>query len=285
MIPEVYMFINENRERMLKKIKEDEEMARKVKEMWNESAIGNSSANFAGIDSSWNSTRHHGFFFYIVDAVAVDSSGNNVVPPKYVADIDTPTTSEDGVIAYNTQRYLQSIGMEFEYNLAVEASEKGYTALIDNSALALIYNRHSKKEEIFIEYAKDLIHNRNVIFIAKTSETKNDLQGNVGDIYYYTKYTARAGISKVRYDQHGVSVFYARLADWAPVIKVEVPGQLNESEALRVAETLNSVSVNGYPYPLLLAHRTCKVTEEDMKIAESLLGLGVEASAREVLWE
>ncbi len=285
MITEVYMFINENRDMMLKKVKEDEEIAKKVKEMWNESSIGSSRANLVGIDSSWNSTRHHGFFFYIVDAVAVDSFGNNVVSPKYIVDIDTPITFEDGVVAYNTQRYLQSIGMEFEHDLAVEASEKGYTVLIDNSALALIYDRHDKKEKVFIEYASDLIRIRNVIFIAKTSETKNDLQGNVGDIYYYTKYTARAGISRVRYDQHGISVFYARLADWAPVIKVEVPGQLNESEALKVAEMLNSVSINGYPYPLFLAHKRCKVTEEDMKTAEALLGLGIEPSHREVIWE
>ncbi|MDP8023924.1 MAG: DNA double-strand break repair nuclease NurA [Nitrososphaeria archaeon] len=285
MISEVYAFINENRESMLRKIREDEEMAIKVKEMWNEQKIEDLSAFFAGIDSSWNSTRHHGFFFYVVDAVAVDSSGKNVATPKYIADIDTPTTSENGQIAYNTQRYLQSIGMDFEYELAVEASEKGYMTLIDNSALALIYDRNHKKEKAFIEYAKDLINRGNVIFIAKTSETKNDFNGSVGDIYYYSKYTSKAGISRVRYDPHGVSVFYARLADWAPVIKVEVPGEINEPEALKVVRMLHSVSINGYPYPLLLAHKICKITDEDMKTAETLLGLGAEPSAREVLWE
>jgi len=284
-IPEVYMFINENRDSMLKKIKEDEEMAKRVKEKWNERIIGDLNAKFAGIDSSWNSIRHHGFFFYIVDAVAVDSSENNVVNPKYVADIGMPTTVENEVIAYNTQRYLESIGMNFEYELAVEISEKDYIALIDNSALAMIYDGIHKKEQPFIEYAKDLINKGNVIFIAKTSESNSDLQGSVGDIYYYTKYTSKAGVSKVRYDQLGVSVFYARLADWAPVIKIEVPGQINESEAFRIADMLHSVSVNGYPYPLLLAHKTCKITEEDMKTAEVLLGLSGEPSAREVLRE
>ncbi|MFP3133045.1 MAG: DNA double-strand break repair nuclease NurA [Nitrososphaeria archaeon] len=267
------------------KLREEKDIEKMVKEMWIEYMPDVSKANLAGIDSSWNSTRHHGFFFYVVDAVAVDSSGNYIVDPKYIADIGAPVTEEEGITAYNTQRYLESLGMSFEYELAMEAINRGYTALIDNSALAMIYDRRNKMYVTFIQYAKELINRKDVIFIAKTSESNTDLKGEVGDMYYYTKYTNKAGISKVRYDPHGVSVFYARLSDWAPVIKVEVPGWINESEALKVVRKLYSVSVNGYPYPLLLAHQRCKVDDKDMETAEALLGLGAEPGAREVLWE
>jgi hypothetical protein len=284
-IPEVYSYINENRDSIMRKVKKDESIEKKAKERWIEYRPEGAGGKLVGIDSSWNSTRHHGFFFYVVDAVAVDSSGNYAVPPKFTADIGAPITEEDGVIAYNAQRYLESVGMGFEYELAMEATGKGYTALIDNSALALIYDRVNRKDVTFIEYAKGLIKSNAVIFIAKTSESNSDLKGEVGDMYYYAKYTSAPGISRIVYDPHGVSVFYARLSEWAPVIKVEVPGQINESEALDVIRKLYSVSVNGYPYPLLLAHQRCKVDVKDMETAEALLGLGAEPGAREVLWE
>jgi len=285
MIPEVYKYLSENRDLIMGKLREEKDIEKMVKEVWIEYMPDVSKANLAGIDSSWNSTRHHGFFFYVVDAVAVDSSGNYVVDPKYIADIGAPVTEEEGITAYNTQRYLESLGMSFEYELALEAINRGYTALIDNSALAMIYDRRNKMYVTFIQYAKELINSKDVIFIAKTSESNTDLKGEVGDMYYYTKYTNKAGISKIRYDSQGVSVFYARLSDWAPVIKVEVPGRINESEALNVVRKLYSVSVNGYPYPLLLAHQRCKVDDKDMETAEALLGLGAEPGAREVLWE
>ena len=285
MISEVYGYIEQSKDAIMKKTRENEEIIRNVKEQWIKHQPTDLRKDLAGIDGSWNSTRHHGYFFYIIDAVSVDASGNYVVSPLYTADIGTPTTVEDSVIAYNTQRYLESMGSDFEYRLATESLKKGYIVLIDNSALAMVYDRVHKKETTFIEHAKELINSRNVIFVAKTSESRSCLNGDVGDLYYFNKYTTTAGISKPRYDHLGVTVFYARLADWTPLIKVEVPGGMNEAEALRVVDLLHTNSLNGYPYPLLLAHQTCKISTSEVNIAETLLGLDVEAGAREVVGE
>ncbi len=283
MIPEFYEYLTQNYEKIISKIKVPEEKAKEVKEKWIERQPRDLEGRLAGIDSSWNLAKHAGFFFYLVNAVAVDQTGRYVVEPKLLADVQTADSisQEYRSIDY----YLESIGMEYESELAQKAISSGYTALVDNSALAVIYDKRNQKVTALIEYVMSLINSEDIIFIAKSSESRRDIKGSVGDVYYYTKLTYKAGISKVSYDDHGVSFFYARIDDWAPVIRVEVPGKISEGEAFKIVDTLHSVSVNGYPYPLYLAHSISKITDEELSKAESLLGLSSEPYAREVLWE
>lgn len=257
----------------------------KARKLWVEYQPQSTEFEISGIDSSWNLIPYQGFFLYAVDAVSISGDESYAVAPRVDVDIGTLAVEEGDETIYNPRLRLQSVGMEYEYNLATESLEKEDFVLIDGSVLARFYDRRLKRPMKFFEYASMLMDKQNVIFVAKTSESNTSIGGAVGDLFYFSKATHVSGFSKPYYEPIGVSVFYVRLTDFAPCLKIEVPGKVNEAEAKRTLDVLKNRSFNGYPYVLRLAHERCRIANEDMIRLADMLGLNIETGGREVLGE
>ena len=102
----------------------------------------------------------------------------------------------------------------------------------------------------------------NVIFIAKTSNTKKqfeNLGSLAGDIFYYNHVTNSPGFSKIFVEKkYGsdkiISSTFVRLSDSTPIIKLEFLGdQYGDVEIKSMMNKLYKTSVGGYPYAL----KTC----------------------------
>jgi DNA double-strand break repair nuclease NurA len=287
MLIEVYNHAISQREAILQHVDASKlsESLHKAKDLWVDYQPLSTESDISGIDSSWNLIPYQGFFLYAVDAVSISEDESFPVSPRFDVNIGTLEVEEGEEIVYNPRLRLQSMGMEYEYDLATESLNRKDYVLIDGSVLARFYDRRLKKPIKFFEYASMLMNKQNVIFVAKTSESNIMLGGTVGDMFYFSKATSTPGFSKPHYEPIGVSVFYARLAEFAPCLKIEVPGKIGEAEAKGVLDILNSKSFNGYPYVLRLAHERCRITNEDMLRLADVLGLNIEPGGREVLGE
>ena len=132
----------------------------------------------------------------------------------------------------------------------------------------------------------------NVIFIAKTSNTKKQFEkfGSLaGDIFYYNHVTNSPGFSKLfvekKYSQDKIiSSTFVRLSESTPIIKLEFLGENHSDDEIKsVLNKLYKNSVGGYPYALKLAHNNCKISDKELAKMVSLLGLSNEIGSREVL--
>lgn len=287
MLIEAYNHAMSQREEILQHVDPSKlaESLHKAKGLWVDYQPHSTESNISGIDSSWNLIPYQGFFLYAVDAVSISEDESFPVSPRFDVNIGTLEVEEGDEIVYNPRLRLQSMGMEYEYDLATQSLGERDLVLIDGSVLARFYDRRLKKPMKFFEYASMLMNQKNVIFVAKTSESNITLRGAVGDMFYFSRATSTPGFSKPHYEPIGVSVFYARLAEFTPCLKVEVPGKIGETETKRVLDILNSKSFNGYPYVLRLAHERCRITNEDMIRLAEVLGLNIEVGGREVLGE
>ena len=287
MLIETYDYALSQRADILRHVdaSEQNESLSKAKELWVNYEPNSVESDISGIDSSWNLIPYQGFFLYAVDAASISEDESLAVSPRFDVNIGTLEIEDEKKIVYNPRLWLQSVGMEYEYNLAIESLDRKKFVLIDGSVLARYYDRRLKKPMKFFDYASKLMKNQNVIFVAKTSESNITLGGVVGDMFYFNKADSASGFSKPYYESIGVSILYARLAEFSPCLKIEVPGKIDETEAKDVLDILNSRSFNGYPYVLRLAHERCLITNEDMIRLADALGLNIETGGRAVLGE
>ncbi len=70
-----------------------------------------------------------------------------------------------------------------------------------------------------------------------------------------------------------ITSFYVRLEKGQRVLKVDISGRIGEEEIKKIINDLYSVSIKGYPYPLLKVHYDVKVNKEDRQRILSILGL------------
>ncbi|BDC18303.1 DNA double-strand break repair nuclease NurA [Acidianus sp. HS-5] len=70
-----------------------------------------------------------------------------------------------------------------------------------------------------------------------------------------------------------ITSFYVRLEKGQRVLKVDLTGRIEEEEIKKIINNLHSVSIKGYPYPLLKVHYDVKVNKEDRQRILSILGL------------
>ena len=239
----------------------------------------------AGVDSSWNYFPYSGYYVYAVDAVCMTRESRDLIPPKIDVGVGIFPLKDERGIAHNPRLALQSKGMEFEYQLAKEGSKNSDFILIDGSVLARFYDRRGEQIVPFYDYARDLMKESNVIFVSKRSDSTQLLGAPVGDIHYFNKASSDAGYSQLYYDPIGVSVFYVRLSDHSPCLRVEVPGEMKEGGQKEMVEVLGSSCVDGYPYELRIAHESCVVSNKDMERLVDMLGLTGEIGGREVVGE
>ena len=277
MLNTVYKDAIINREKMLSILKgpKFEQILQKAKENWVEFTPTKQEVVTAGIDSSFNNTRFQGIELWATTAVSIKSDGEVLVDlhdSGLGSDID-----------------LSKIASKMEIDACERTVDLVDLVLMDGSLHSQFMTRQSSLDAMVVKTMKK---RDNVIFIAKTSNTKKqfeNLGSLAGDIFYYNHITNGPGFSKIFVEKkYGIdkviSSTFVRLSDSTPIIKLEFLGGHRDNDEIK--STMNKLyksSIGGYPYALKLAHNNCKISDKELAKMVSLLGLSNEIGSREVL--
>ena len=266
-----------NRDKMLAILKgpKFEQILQKARENWVEYQPKKEETVTAGIDSSFNNTKFQGIELWATTAVSIKSDGEVLVD------------LHDSGLGSDTD--LSRIASRMEIEACEKTVDQVDLVLMDGSLHSQFMTRQSTLDAAVVRTMKK---RDNVIFIAKTSNTKKQFErlGSLaGDIFYYNHVTKSPGFSKLfvekKYGQDKIiASTFVRLSDSTPIIKLEFLGQdRSEDEIKSTLNRLYKSSVGGYPYALKLAHNNCKISEKELAKMVSLLGLSNEIGSREVL--
>lgn len=277
MLNTVYKDAIINREKILSILKgpKFEQILQKAKENWVEFTPTKQDVVTAGIDSSFNNTRFQGIELWATTAVSIRSDGQVLVDlhdSGLGSDID-----------------LSKIASKMEIDACERTVDLVDLVLMDGSLHSQFMTRQSSLDAMVVKTMKK---RDNVIFIAKTSNTKKqfeNLGSLAGDIFYYNHITNGPGFSKIFVEKkYGadkvISSTFVRLSDSTPIIKLEFLGGHRDNDEIK--STMNKLyksSIGGYPYALKLAHNNCKISDKELAKMVSLLGLSNEIGSREVL--
>ncbi len=252
-----------------------EQILQKARESWIEFEPKKKETITAGIDSSFNNTKFQGIELWATTAVSIKADGEVLVDlhdSGLGSDID-----------------LSRIASRMEIEACEKTVDQADLVLMDGSLHSQFMTRQSALDAAIVRTMKK---RDNVIFIAKTSNTKKQFEslGSLaGDIFYYNHVTKGPGFSKLfiekKYGQDKIiASTFVRLSDSTPIIKLEFLGQdRSEGEIKTTLNKLYKSSVGGYPYALKLAHNNCKISDKELAKMVSLLGLSNEIGSREVL--
>jgi len=278
MLHDVYLDAIKNRQNKIAGISESDSRNKKIleraRELWVEYQPAAIKCVLAGVDSSYNKQQFQGFHLYVIDVVCVTKEGD-ILAKEFVHDI--------GVM---DQSQLEAKSMEMETTVADKAANNADLILIDGSMISRFVSANAPAVRSITDLIKE---HKNIIFISKTSDSREIFErmgSKVGDIYFFNHISRKAGYSKpypVTHYKEPVTVVYARLSDFTPLIKFEFPGETTEQEVKRTLDQIAYGSVSGYPYVLKLAHNTALVSDNDIERLASIYGLKNEVGAREVL--
>ncbi len=266
-----------NRDKMLSVLKgpKFEQILQKARENWIEYHPAKYEAVICGIDSSFNNTKFQGIELWATTAVSIKSDGEILVDlhdSGLGSDID-----------------LSRIASKMELEACEKSVDGVDLVLMDGSLHSQFMTRQSTLDTLVVKTMKK---KNNVIFIAKTSNTKKQFEkfGSLaGDIFYYNHISKNPGFSKLfvekKYGQEKtIASTFVRLSESTPIIKLEfLGGDHPENEIKAILNKLFKNSVGGYPYALKLAHNNCKISDKELAKMVSLLGLSNEIGSREVL--
>ena len=277
MLNTVYKDVIINRDKMLSILKgpKFEQILQKARGNWVEFTPTKEEVVTAGIDSSFNNTKFQGIELWATTAVSIKSDGEILVD------------LHDSGLGSDTD--LSRIASKMEIDACEKTIEQVDLVLMDGSLHSQFMTRQSSLNSLVV---KTMTKKNNVIFIAKTSNTKKqfeNLESLAGDIFYYNHVTNKPGFSKIFVEKkYGadkvISSTFVRLSDSTPIIKLEFLGkQYGDNEIKSVMNKLYKTSVGGYPYALKLAHNNCKISDKELAKMVSLLGLSNEIGSREVL--
>ena len=277
MLNTVYKDAIINRDKMLSVLKgpKFEQILQKARENWVEFTPIKEETTTAGIDSSFNNTKFQGIELWATTAVSIKSNGEVVVD------------LHDSGLGSDTD--LSRIASKMEIIACEKTVDLVDLVLMDGSLHSQFMTRQSSLDSMVVRTMKK---RDNVVFIAKTSNTKKqfeNLGSLAGDIFYYNHVTNSSGFSKIFVEKkYGsekiISSTFIRLSDSTPIIKLEFLGdQYGDSEIKSMMNKLYKTSVGGYPYALKLAHNNCKISDKELAKMVSLLGLSNEIGSREVL--
>lgn len=239
-----------------------------------------------GVDSSWNKKSFQGIDLFVIDCVTVTSSN------------DILNSTWDYGVGNITGDYLTSKAMMMEIDLSILALEKKPDIIcIDGSILSnLVHNKNT----VYATRNKDLFDMTEsgstfTVFISKNSTTKSQFKkygSKVADIYYFNKLGFHTGFSLPNKNSLLSGLFdiveiYVRLSSYVPLIKLEIVNKpdISQQEIQKLINMLYYHSVKGYPYCLKLAHKSCKITNHDVRRLASLYGLKNEFGSRDSLSE
>ncbi|MDH3657562.1 MAG: DNA double-strand break repair nuclease NurA [Nitrosopumilus sp.] len=252
-----------------------EQILQKAKENWVDFTPTKEEVVTAGIDSSFNNTKYQGIELWATTAVSVKSDGEILVD------------LHDSGLGSDTD--LSRIASKMEIDACEKTVDLVDLVLMDGSLHSQFMTRQSSLDALVVKTMKK---RGNVIFIAKTSNTKKqfeNLGSLAGDIFYYNHVTASPGFTKIFVEKkYGsdkvISSTFVRLSDSTPIIKLELLGDQHDDNEIRsVMNRLYKTSIGGYPYALKLAHNNCKISDKELAKMVSLLGLSNEIGSREVL--
>ena len=277
MLNTVYKDAIMNREKMLSVLKgpKFEQILQKARENWNTFTPTKEDVVAAGIDSSFNNTKFQGIELWATTAVSIKSDGEILVD------------LHDSGLGSDTD--LSRIASKMEIDACEKTVEQVDLVLMDGSLHSQFMTRQSVLDA---QVVKTMNKKKNVIFIAKTSNTKKqfeNLGSLAGDIFYYNHVTNGPGFSEIFVERNYgpdkiISSTFVRLSDSTPIIKLEFLGEKHDNDEVKsIMNKLFKTSVGGYPYALKLAHNNCKISDKELGKMVSLLGLSNEIGSREVL--
>ena len=277
MLNTVYKDAIINREKILSILKgpKFEQILQKAQANWNEFTPTKENVITAGIDSSFNNTKFQGIELWATTAVSIKTDGEVLVDlhdSGLGSDID-----------------LSRIASKMEIDACEKTVDEVDLVLMDGSLHSQFMTRQSALDA---QVVRTMNKKKNVIFIAKTSNTKKqfeNLGSLAGDIFYYNHVTNGSGFSEVFVEKNYgldkiISSTFVRLSDSTPIIKLEFLGGKHDNDEVKsIMNKLFKTSVGGYPYSLKLAHNNCKISDKELGKMVSLLGLSNEIGSREVL--
>jgi NurA-like 5'-3' nuclease len=278
MLNSVFKEAVKRREKTLEVLKgpKFEQILQEAKTNWVEYRPKKEELTVAGIDSSFNSTKFQGAEMWAVTAVSIKSNG------EIISDF------HDFGLGY-PELDISSMASKMEIQACEESVDVADLVLMDGS----LYSQFMTRQAAMIgSVLKVMKKNNNVVFVAKTSNTRAQferLNSMAGDIFYYNHATTTPGFSKLFKDpKYGkdkvISSTYARLSESLPLIKIELLGESHSEEEIKtLLNKLYKNSVAGYPYALKLAHNNCKISGRDLAKLVSLHGLSSEIGSRKVL--
>jgi len=252
-----------------------EQILQKARSNWVEFTPTKEEVVTAGIDSSFNNTKFQGIELWATTAVSIKSDGEVLVD------------LHDSGLGSDTD--LSRIASKMEIDACEKTVDQVDLVLMDGSLHSQFMTRQSSLDA---QVVRTMTKKNNVIFIAKTSNTKKqfeELGSLAGDIFYYNHVTNGPGFSKIFVEKkYGsdkvISSTFVRLSDSTPIIKLEfLEKDYGDNEIKSVMNKLYKTSVGGYPYALKLAHNNCKISDKELGKMVSLLGLSNEIGSREVL--
>jgi hypothetical protein len=266
-----------NREKMLSILKgpKFEQILHKAQSNWNDFTPTKEEVTTAGIDSSFNNTKFQGIELWATTAVSIKSDGDILVD------------LHDSGLGSDTD--LSRIASKMEIDACEKTVDEVDLVLMDGSLHSQFMTRQSVLDA---QVVRTMNKKKNVIFIAKTSNTKKqfeNLGSLAGDIFYYNHVTNGPGFSEIFVERNYgpdkiISSTFVRLSDSTPIIKLEFLGGKHDNEEVKsIMNKLFKTSVGGYPYALKLAHNNCKISDKELGKMVSLLGLSNEIGSREVL--
>ena len=266
-----------NREKILSILKgpKFEQILQKARVNWNEYTPTKENVVTAGIDSSFNNSKFQGIELWATTAVSIKTDG--------VVLVDL----HDSGLGSDTD--LSRIASKMEIDACEKTVDEVDLVLMDGSLHSQFMTRQSSLD---VQVVRTMNKRKNVIFIAKTSNTKKqfeNLGSLAGDIFYYNHVTNGPGFSEIFVEKNYgidkiISSTFVRLSDSTPIIKLEFLGGKHDNEEVKsIMNKLFKTSVGGYPYALKLAHNNCKISDKELGKMVSLLGLSNEIGSREVL--
>ncbi len=252
-----------------------EQILQKARTNWNDFTPIKENVSTAGIDSSFNNTKFQGIELWATTAVSVKSDGDILV------DLHNSGLGSD--------TDLSRIASKMEIDACEKTVDEVDLVLMDGSLHSQFMTRQSALDA---QVVRTMNKKRNVIFIAKTSNTKKqfeNLGSLAGDIFYYNHITNGPGFSEIFVEKNYgpdkiISSTFVRLSDSTPIIKLEFLGGKHDNDEIKsIMNKLFKTSIGGYQYALKLAHNNCKISDKELGKMVSLLGLSNEIGSREVL--
>lgn len=290
MLTDLYLDAIKNKENKLSGIRDESliDILRIATKRWIDYTPKRMEAHTVGIDSSWNKKSYQGIDLFVIDCVAV-TSFNRILSSRWNYGIN---------IVNGDSLSSEAMAMEIDLsNFIISMDEKFDILCIDGSVIS---NTIRNKSAHYANILHKLIKNNSdslILFISKNSNTKNQFKeygAKAADIYYFNKIGYNSGFSLPNLNTNSslsntfdVMEIYARLTPFVPLIKIEIVNNLllSNDEIGFMMDKLYYHSVKGYPNCLKLAHKCCKITNEDIKRIASIYELKNEFGSRDSLNE
>ena len=282
-----------------------------VKDKWIVYTPKETKGSFIAIDGGeWVKELRTGAI-YIANAEIVksDENGISVLDKKAIVDILRPGNRAKEFISLLMQLYelkfAYKYGNEADYILVdgslskkigdyifmdkessldeIEIGDRIYAFSSDNEATRykyLIAENHVVFANLIEKYKDKLL------FISKNNRSTELFNGKVSDVTFFDFLTEGTGYSEPiektidgrnllsqmasqKLDNMKYYSAYVRLSKGAKVLKID----MFSKDVEKIIDLLSTVSIDGYPYPLLKVHKDVKATKEDIRRFQHILNI------------